>query len=166
MVRRVICLLLILLMLANQGLCLAHAHQGTQPVDHAFRPHIHWSSPSHGDAAQGHDDDAVHSHDHDTDHSHQSSQHPGESVADLATATPQLRFSFPDHEQDAIYFAVTTPMTSKTEAAVKRHQAVGWILCAEAKNDGNVLRLRPRSAPMALMDASCPIFLRNLCLRL
>ncbi len=169
MIRRVISLLLMPLMLANQGLCLAHAHHDSQPPDHASRPHIHSGSHSHGDADHGHDHDAVHAPDNDADHSHESAHHPDEGAAELVTATPVLRTSAPDHEHDAVYFAVTTPITLKTDSAVKRladDQAAGWMLCVEA-SEGTAIRPWPVvGPPLALFDADCPIFLRTLSLRL
>jgi hypothetical protein len=173
MVRHVISLFLMPLMLANQGPCLAHTHHAslTEPLDHASRPHIHLACHGHNDAVQSHDHAAAHTHDHHADHSHHSAQQPDEGADEWASESPQAGSSAPEHEHDAVYFAVTTPITSKADWNGGRRaddQPFGWMLYVPSPDEDNVfLRLGPRTGlPTALMDADCPIFLRTLSLRL
>ena len=172
MFRRIVHLLLMPLMLANQGLCLAHVHHGTgvaEPPDHASRPHIHFGHHRHDDAAHGHDHDAAHSHKHDADHSHQSTSNSDAAADKLEIASPQLSTLAPDHEHDAVYFPVTTAFASKADSDFGQaigDQAAGLPYVVES-NGENPLRLGPLCRrPPSLVDADGPIFLRSLSLRL
>lgn len=158
MVRRFLCLLLIPLMLANQGLCLGHVHRGSdsaEPEDHESRPHFHLS---------GH---------HDTTHDHQHSGHSHDEPADdsdehdgpLAPAMSP----FGSHDSDAVY--CTTPWTGTREA-----KSAGVVLAKYvaviavdhlADHSDRLLRLGSvRGQPASVFDAACPIYLRTLSLRI
>ncbi len=93
MFRRILCLILVPALLANQAvLCCAHTHSGSDSSEHSPRAHVHYSGHSHTSS---------HSHGDSGDHQHHDSDQPENSapIAGLETGNPA------GHDHDAIYIA-------------------------------------------------------------
>ncbi len=165
MTRRFICLLLVPLLLANQGLAVAHSHYAAdivEPEGHGLRPHFHVGGHDHHNSAHAHEHVAAHSHSHHSDGDRESDQ-PDE-------ALPPAIVPLADHDVDAMYFAgaVTLARGAATPSVVPaKFIALAAILdVAESSND-TLLRLGPiRGQLPSVLDAACPIYLRTLSLRI
>ena len=153
--RRVLSLLLIPLLLASQGLCFVHTHQGThtgEPDGHSSRPHFH----VHG-VAEHHHHHADHSHRHDAGDDHEEPAVPAiEPVA--------------DHDADAVYCSETvvigTGRQSRSELTLKQLIAASFwqspaTLDIDPLNRGNL-----SVHPPPLCATRCPIYLRTLSIRI
>lgn len=165
MFRRFFCLLLVSLMLANQGLCFAHAHHGTgvaEPEGHATQSHFHF-----GDLYQR---KSAHDRDHHADHSdgdHSGRDHRSE---DDGPAAPSEVTPIDNHDANAIYgteaVAVAHDGNSKIVLLAK-YVAVAAIPRVTAQSDDSMLRLSSlHGHSLSVFDADCPIFLRTLSLRI
>ena len=157
MMRRIVSLLLIPLMFVSQSFGFAHTHQGTgtaEPEGHSARPHFH----VHG--AGNH-----HHHQHDADHSH----HHVAADRDAASLTGFLPLD--DHDDDAVY--VSTEMLihvgrqGSVNDSVERLMLSVSLLAVTSAADhtacaGHLCDL----PPPRLCAARCPIYLRNLSLRI
>ena len=155
MPRRIISLLLIPLLLAGQGLCVAHTHQGThtgEPDGHSARPHFHVYG-----VAEHHHHQADHSHHHDADDDQEESAVPAiEPVA--------------DHDADAVYCSETVAIgagrQSKSELTLKQLIAVSFWQSPATPDIDPVNRGNSSGRPPPLCAARCPIYLRTLSLRI
>ena len=97
MIRRIVCLLLVPALLANQAaMCCAHHHHGLESDDHPARNHVHLFGHYH----QTDGDEHQHFHDETCDHRHSGEQNPNEdaSDSDFDASCPA------DHDSDAIFF--------------------------------------------------------------
>lgn len=159
MIRRFSHFLLILLMLANQGLCLAHTHQGrglAEPKGHASRPHFHFGGHKHHDASHGHD--AHHRHQHHSDRQKLTDRRPTVHSRVIAPSC--------EHDADAVYISNEVPRSrvgSPTIVPPSKWVAGVFHLDRAAQNNDRLLCL---DQPLSALDAGCPIFLRTLSLRL
>ena len=95
MIRRIVCLMLVPALLANQAvLCCAHTHSGSEPSDHSTtRAHVHQSGHSHDSGHYHHGDSGDHQHD-DSNQSENSTP-----IAEWETGNPN------GHNDDAIYLS-------------------------------------------------------------
>lgn len=162
MIRRLFTLLLIFLMLANQGLCLSHTHHGNgiaEPEDHGVRPHIHIGGHDH------------HKHHH-GDHSHAGHSH-SESRADSDehdVAFPPTCLPVDDHDSDAVYLGerVTTARRSGSSETVHPEKDVaGSSIVMVANQCDRLGHCGPiRGQPPSVFDTDFPIYLRVLSLRI
>lgn len=156
MTRRVVSLLLVPLVLASQGLCLAHTHLGTQAPaasGHAARPHFHVH-----DSGDHHQHHAGHGHHHD------GADDPEDELPVTSVAP------IDDHDADAVYcpeaVVLSTGRHAKANLAAKLFGAapVVWM---DHTLVVATLRLAHRwSQPPPFRDSHCPIYLRTLSLRL
>ena len=160
MIRRFFCLLLVPLMLANQGLCFAHTHHGmdiAEPEGHAARPHFHFGG--HGQHGSTHDD---HHHGDHSGRDHRSDEHDA--------ALPPAHAPIGDHDGDAVYCAeaVTFARDGNSVTVLSpKYFAVAAILHSADQSDDRLVRLGPlRGQPASVFDAACPIYLRTLSLRI
>jgi len=162
MIRRFFCLLLVPLMLANQGLCFAHAHHRThivEPEGHSSRPHFHFGGHDHHDST----------HDHHADHSH--GDHSGRDrwSGDGDAAVPPSIAPICDHDTDAVY-CIEAVIFARNENSViisAKYVVVDAILGVAHQNDDWLFRLGPlRGQPASAFNAACPIYLRTLSLRI
>ncbi len=153
MIRRFVCLLLVPLLLANQGICYAHSHHGAdfaESEDHASRPHFHFGGHDHHKST----------HDHNADHSGCDHSH-DDHDADLPPAIAPAG----DHDADAVYCAdaVTFARDGNTVIVLSAKDAAAIALRVADQSDDWLLRL---GQPPSIFDAACPIFLRTLSLRI
>lgn len=144
-------------MLANQGLCLAHVHRGSdsaEPEGHASRPHFH-VDPHHG-----------------TTHEQQQSGHshdvpPVESGAQddsLPSMSP-----VGEHDSGTVYdteasIGIRDPNSAGVESA-----KCATLMAFHQLSDHSDRRLGSgsvRDQPASVFDADCPIYLRTLSLRI
>jgi hypothetical protein len=152
MFRRCVILLLVALLLANQAICLAHAHAGMNPselVEHAQRAHYHHGGHGHGDSAHEHDDHAP------------VARASTDGVSQRMAISPTL-----DHDSDAVYLAGPTTLirgksTSGVEV-VKAFQDVVPLLLTDRRHAPP--QARPQSP--AVFSEPCSIYLRTLSLRI
>jgi len=162
MIRRFVCLVLVVVMLANQGLFVAHSHhaaEGSEPDRHASRPHFHL-----GDQSKPH---AV---DHDTTDSHTHHSDCDRRTGDHERGLPPSVASLGDHDADAVYFAGAVTLVrdgvSPNVHPAKFIALVAMLGVADECND-KLLRLGPiRGQPSSVFDAACPLYLRTLSLRI
>ncbi|MDA1049356.1 MAG: hypothetical protein O3C40_02610 [Planctomycetota bacterium] len=163
MFRRLLCLLLVALMLASQGLRPAHSHRGAdfaEPEGHDSRSHFHVGG---------------HTHHHSQHHSAQGSDH---SQGDHAPRVPPfdahdatlVRSLLPagDHDASAVYRAETETFArdGNSVRVLAENVAPSAILRVANRSDG-LLRLGPlRGPPASIFDGACPIYLRTLSLRI
>jgi hypothetical protein len=163
MSRRFVCLLLVPLLLANQGLSLAHSHLGTEvatPEGHSSRPHIHFGGHDHHAAAHGDDHVAGHLHKHSSDSEHRTNKHHEAVATAIETAG--------DHNADALYFAQTVTLARDCDASsilLAKHNVVATTHQTADSGDWR-LRLRPLRYSASEFDADCPIYLRTHSLRI
>ncbi len=164
MIRRFLCLLLIPLMLANQGLCFAHAHHGTDFAEsegHALRPHYHVGGHVHLDSTHNHDQHSDHSHGDLSGHVLGSDEH--------GAALPQAMTSGGEHDSDAVYCGdpVTFARDRNTRSVLSaKDVTVSALHCVSNQSDG-LLRLGPlRGQPPSVFEVAFPIYLRTLSLRI
>lgn len=95
MFRRIVCLLLVPVLLANQAaMCCAHTHQYGETDDHPTRAHVHLSGGSHGPHSDGHRHGATCEHRH-------SDYQPVECSDDNLDFNAELPI---DHDSDALFF--------------------------------------------------------------
>ena len=163
MIRRFLCLLLVPLILANQGLCFAHVHHGTdivEPEGHVSRPHFHFGGRH----------DSTHDHDHHADHSHgdHSGRDPRSEERDAAL--PPSIAPIGDHDADAVYGAAAVTFARDRNSQIvplTKHVAAVAILQGADQSDDWLLRLGPlRGQSPSVFDTACAIFLRTLSLRI
>ena len=153
--RRVLSLMLIPLVLAGQGLCFAHTHQGThtgEPDGHSTRPHFH----IHG-VAEHHRHQADHSHHHDA----------GDDQEESAVSAIE---PIADHDADAVYCTETVAIganrQSKSELTVKQLISVLFWQSPAIVEISTVNRGNSSGRPPPLCAARCPIYLRTLSIRI
>ena len=157
MVRRFANLLLVLLVVANQGVSLAFAHShDDNAANHATgaAPHVHVGEHSH----HGHDH-----HHHGGDHSHSEplDHSDADDQTDLSLDSPVA-----DHDSDAVYCG-----ESFLAARSNSELTVGAIRCAcgtiRPVCDDCMVEQRPRAASAPpLVTSTCPVYLRTLSLRI
>lgn len=168
MIRRFFTLSLVLLMLANQGLCLAHmhhGHDGGEPEDHDSRPHFHLGRHVHHQG--GHADE------------HGSHQHDDGLPSDGSNAalssdeqSPTSPCNFPlqgDHDSDAVYGEPVTPARMGSSGSILPDKdVVAGLACVRVEHlDSGLLHAQPSvDRSSFLSDDACPIYLRALSLRL
>ncbi len=93
MIRRIVCLMLVPALLANQAaMCCAHAHHGGEPDDHSARSHVHLSGEGHDSHSHHHGEPVEH------EHSDKLPVNDSESGLDFEANLPV------DHDSDALYF--------------------------------------------------------------
>lgn len=159
---RIVSLLLIPLVLASQAFCAAHSHLGTavvEPVGHANRPHVHIADSS------GHHrhHDSKHSHHHeDADH------HRADDPQDEPQATA---FESPDdHDASAVYFPASVTARSdrqaKVELSAKQWTAVPLLSAIGLLEVAQARLASQQCLPPPFLDSHCPLYLRNLSLRI
>ena len=165
MLRRLFCLMLGFLMLANQSLCLAHVHHGmemAEPKDQASRPHFHMGGHGHIDSTGDHKHDADHAHDHRPSRR----QNPSDGNAPFAVASVT---SCADHETDVVYVAesVTIARDSTAVNLSVNYVAVPIMLGIGHHDDSRLLGFGPIPGQLSsVFDAACPVYLRTLSLRI
>ena len=166
MFRRILCLILVPALLANQAvMCCAHTHTGSEQSDHSTRAHIHQSGHSH---------DSGHHHHHGDpdDHQHGESSQPQNSNEVLEQSAPisGLETGIPiGHDDDAIYLSDQVDLL----VPVSRHSideptvaAAQWL----AIDVSTTLRPRhrcqaTRAGPLGLFSPDqCSIYLQTCCL--
>jgi hypothetical protein len=157
MIRPFLTLLLVPLMLANQGLCFAHSHHDTNIVEsegHASRSHFHTGDHDH----ESKNDHADHSQRQHSDRT-PSSEHDGGDH-------PTLIQSSTDHDADAVYSpeAATLAHFRQTVIIDLPLGLVSSAIVQTTHHDGNWLLLRGQ--PTSVFDTACPIYLRTLSLRI
>ncbi|MCH8045461.1 MAG: hypothetical protein IID44_17260 [Planctomycetes bacterium] len=165
MIRRLFRLLLVPLMLANQGLCVAHAHHGTdvaEPEGHAARSHIHLGGRSQPDSTNDHEHHGDHSHGDHSGCDHRPDKHDA--------ALPSAIAPIGEHDADAVYGMETIILArnGRTVTVVSTTNfAASAILRVTHQSDDWLVRLGPlRGQPPSVFDAACPIYLRTLSLRI
>ena len=164
MIRRFVCLVLVLPMLANQGLCLAHSHQGTDVAEtegHASRPHFHVGGHRRHESSNGQEHDGNHSHD---DHGRRD-QRSGDSDAPVTLTNAPIG----GHDTTAVYSSETVALARDANRAIVFEKFVEMpaILRVVHQNDDRALHSCPsRGQPASVFDAACPIYLRTLSLRI
>jgi len=105
MIRRIVCLLLVPTLLANQvAMCCAHTHYDSDDNDHSSRTHFHFFGHTHKADTSDHHDHHHHHGDHhhgDCDeHGHCDEPAPAESESNL-----EFDSNYPvDHDHDAVFF--------------------------------------------------------------
>ena len=161
--RRFLCLLLVPLMLANQGLCFSHTHRGTdvsEPEGHASRPHFHFGSHGQHDST----------HDHDADHSHGDNSGRDQRSDDHGTAVPPSIAPLGDHDADAVYCVEAATIARDENSVIvlsAKYVAVAAVLYIAQQSDVSLLRVGLiRGRPPSVFAAACPIYLRTLSLRI
>jgi hypothetical protein len=156
MIRRFVYLLLVALMLANQGFTVAHSHHGTdvaEPESHASRRHFHLGGHTHHEASHADGHLAAHSHTQQSD-----------------CNLPPAMMPLGDHDADAVYFAATVTLarggTTPIIVPAKLIALAAILGVAEQSND-RLPHLGPiRGQPSSDFDTACPIYLRTLSLRI
>lgn len=165
MIRRFFCLLLVPLMLANQGLLFAHAHHGTdvgEPEGHASRPHFHFRGHGHHDS--------THNHSQHSDHSHGDPSMDVPASDEYDDALPPVVSPVGEHDSDAVYGVETVTVArdgNSVSVLSAKYVAVAVIFRVVDQSDDYLLRLGPlRGQPESVFDTACPIYLRTLSLRI
>ena len=162
--RRIVSLLLILVMLASQAFCAPHTHRGTaigEPVGHANRPHVHVA----GSGSHHHHDDSKHSH----HHHHGDADHHG---SDDPSVEPQATVFEPldDHDANAVYCPSSASARSDRQAKLNlsaKPRVVVPSLSTVGVLNAETVRLASRhSLPPPFLHWHCPLYLRNLSLRI
>lgn len=168
MIPRFFTLLLVVLMLANQGLCLAHVHEhnGGEPEGHDSRPHFHLGGHVHHQGSHRHEHE---SHEHDN-HSRSDDPSAPSNSDELSLASSCNCPPLGDHDSDAVYGdeRVTLARTGNSANILPDKDVVAGLasLQLEGQIDGR-LRCQPsRNQPSFLCDVGFPIYLRALSLRL
>ncbi|MFK7777434.1 MAG: hypothetical protein QM501_04850 [Gimesia sp.] len=148
--QRFVSLLLILLVLASQGFCVAHSHAGTSVVDsegHSVRPHVHIFGGKHH---------SQHSHP-----KHKGNDSSEESLAVLSERGPV------DHDSDAFYSSETQFFHDVNSVKLTRaNLSVACVLCDELTT--TIIRLcvdLERNMPHPLSNLKCPLYLQTLSIR-
>ena len=165
MLRQFVCLLLVCLMLANQGLCLAHSHHGTDVAEsegHASRSHFHFGH--HGQPISTNDQE------HHEDHSRGDHSGRDQSSNEHDAVLPPAMAPIGDHDADAVYCAESVAVARDGNSVIvpsAKHFVAAAILDVAYQNDDWLLRLGSlRGQPPSVLDAACPIYLRTLSLRI
>lgn len=164
MIHRFLCRLLVVVMLANQSLCFAHSHDGTDIAEsesHASRSHFHLGGHDHHGSTNGREHDESRSHD---DHSNRDQR----STDDEATITPMVSPIF-DHDTDAVYCTESVAFARGRHSVVvsAKYVEVPAVLEVVHQNDDRLRRVGPLlGQPASVFDAACPIYLRTLSLRI
>lgn len=154
MIRRIVCLMLVPALLANQAvLRCAHTHTGLESSDHSARAHIHQSGHSH--------DSGHHHHGDSGDHQHDDSDQPENStpITGLETGAPV------GHDHDAIYIGeqVDLHLPASRIAIEESTVAPQWLVI----EDPPVIQVRhlcqlTRAGPLGLYSADqCALFLQT-----
>lgn len=158
-------LLLVPLMLANQGLCFAHTHHGTDvavPEGHASRSHFHLGCDGRPDTTNDQQHHADRSHGDHSGHDHGS--------AERDAALPPAITPTGDHDADVVYGTetITLARNGSTVTLISTIDlAASAILRVTEQTDDGLLRAGPlRGQPPSVFDAACPIYLRTLSLRI
>lgn len=168
MIRRFFTLLLVLLMLANQGLCLAHVHHGHVgggPEGHDSRPHFHLGGHAHHEGGHRHEHGG---HQHD-DHSRSDDSNAPMNSDDHSPTSPCNLPLHGDHDSDAVYGKpVTLARMDSSGSIVPDKDLAAGLACVQVEHlDFRLLHARPSGGRSSfLADDGCPIYLRALTLRL
>ena len=154
--RRVVALLLIPFLLANQSQSFAHTHEGTgiaEPVGHSARPHWHTRG------------DSDHHHVGQSPHSHHTPHH-----ADRDVTSSKVWLPVEDHDADAMYLptAMTFGLGRSATVTGSEQQAVSaWFLrTADSAAMCCVCSRYFCDLPPPDQAARCPLYLRNLSIRI
>ncbi|MFT7641334.1 MAG: hypothetical protein ACI9G1_003081 [Pirellulaceae bacterium] len=154
MIRRLVSILLVLVMLANQGLCMSHVHHGkdlADPEGHGALPHFHVGGHVHHERI---------------DHSHSDNESDSD---EHKRSVSRSRFPLGEHDSDVVYCggpAIISPTGNAANVILKKDDTGVAILQVGIQTDG-LRRLRPlRGQPPTADVATCPIYLRILSLRL
>lgn len=166
MFRRCFTSLLVLLMLANQGLCFAHVHHGQdveEPDGHGLRPHVHLGQHAHhkGECRHGHG-------------SHQHSRSDGAeaplSSDEQSSESPGNFAPHGDHDSDAVYGGepLSLARTSNSGSFFPGEDVPAGLAYWQVEDfDDGLLHVQPSGfRPSLLHDDACPVYLRALSLRL
>ena len=157
MIRRFLRLLLVPLMLANQGLCLALVHHGSsaEPEDHASRPHLHIDTHHH------------------TTHDHQQSGHshdlPPVESGEQDDSLPSAIGPVGEHDSDATYgteasIGIRDPNSS---GVVSAKYVTLLAFDHHFEHSDRLFRSGSvRGQPASVFEAARPIYLRTLSLRI
>jgi ABC-type Zn2+ transport system substrate-binding protein/surface adhesin len=159
------------LLLANQGLLVAHAHRGAGfagPDGHASHTHVHTGGHTHGGPAQKSD----HSHGDHAEHAPESGHAP---EAD-ETFVKFVRAVFPnsDHDSNAVYCGESGPFARKLESTSARfgkNVAPSGVVVVATRGVAHLGAVAPRFGPLSgrqpsAFSAACPIYLRMESLRI
>lgn len=158
---RSLSLLLVPLMLVNQGLCFAHAHHGSgfaEPDGHGARLHFHLSGRD--DSESGHRADQLAANLH------------REHTADRPVEHEHARHSevapVGEHDADAVYFAESAPLAREGRSISDYDTTDGVAATIFREIPARTsLRLEPGvTQRLSSFDAACPVYLRTLSLRL
>ena len=153
MIRRIVCLMLVPALLANQAvLCCAHTHGGSESSDHSARAHVHQSGHSH---------DSCHRHDGESSEHHHDSKLPENS-------TPATCLEMGDpagHDHDAIYIGEQVDLHLPTSRVSVEESTVAaqWLVIENPP----VIQLKhrcqqTRAGPLGLHSVEqCAIFLQT-----
>lgn len=163
MIRRFLPVLLVFLVLANQGLSLAHAHRGigdAGPDSRTTRPHFHVGGHVHHDG--------IHTHHHPghsrSDHSDRT-QHSG----DHGTMLPSFCSPLGEHDSDAVYCGESVTIVRDGEPVrISSTSDFATVPIVEVASHCDWL-LRAGSLhgpPTSEFGTACPLYLRTLSLRL
>ena len=162
MIRRFLCLSLIPLMLANQGLCLAHAHHGAdfaEPERHAQRPHIHVGGHGEDLSTSHHTEHSDHSHGDRPGHVPESDEHDA--------VLPSAIVPVGEHDSDAVYCAESMTLARDARSVLSAKEVTVSVIFHVAEQTEGLPRLGPsRGQPPSLFVSACPIYLRTLSLRI
>jgi len=153
MIRRLFNLLLIFLMLANQGLCLAHTHHGDEPDGHDSRPHFHVGEHDH----------------HHGDHSHSDHSNEAPDSEKSDSAPPSAFLPVGEHDADAVYCGepVTIARAGNTTSVLPEKDVTGVATLPRENSRGGPRQVEPwQRQSSSVDDADLPIYLRTLSLRL
>lgn len=164
MIRRIVCLMLVPALLANQAvLCCAHTHAGSDSSDHSARAHVHQSETSH-DLSHNHGDSDDHQHD-ESDQTENSNEIPAEQstpITGVETGDPT------GNDHDAIYIGeqVDLHLPASRVSIEESTVAAQWLVIENPP----VIQLShrcqlTRAGPLGLYSADqCAIFLQTCCL--
>ena len=154
MIRRIVCLMLVPALLANQAvLCCAHTHAGSESSDHSPRAHFHQSGHSHESGHHHHDDSGDHQYG-DSDQSENSTPNAG-----LETGDPA------GHDHNVIYIGDQVDLRLPLgRISIEESTVVAQWLAVE-----NLPVIQPRhrrqvtrAGPLGLYSADqCAIFLQT-----
>ncbi|MFN0195365.1 MAG: hypothetical protein ACKVT0_01360 [Planctomycetaceae bacterium] len=160
MMRRAFSLLLIPCVLASQGwLCAFHTHCDHVAVssDHAIRPHFHTGEDAHDH--------------HHRDHSHSSTPltHALHNEPDAENhASDGSVIPLHDHDADAVYCPDTVTLglaRSVIVSTIGEFPTPSFCAADGIVQNGADFPLMRSGYPPPFLDARCPLFLRNLCIR-
>ncbi|PHS14841.1 MAG: hypothetical protein COA78_05520 [Blastopirellula sp.] len=168
MIRRFLCLLLVPLMLANQGLCFAHSHFGTDILDsegHSSKPHFHAGDHNHYElksdhVAQGQVDQTQGQH---SDRM-PSSEHDGEdhSKDHLSLIQPST-----DHDADAVYYPEAATLAHfRQMVVIDSPFCLAFAATSPAAHQNKDGLLLSGQSPNSVFYPDCPIYLSTLSLRI